>query len=123
MSKWDGTIAYAFSKRAQIELTNYWAKKYPNIGFYSMHPGWSDTPGVEKSLPGFHKMLGSSLRPVEMGADTIVWASVIPKLRDLVPNGSFLFDRKVAPQHLPFGNTETDPGAAEKLVANMNRYI
>ncbi|KAL6542620.1 hypothetical protein OROMI_024222 [Orobanche minor] len=25
------------------------------IGFYSMHPGWVETPGVAKSLRGFPK--------------------------------------------------------------------
>ena len=41
----------------QVALTEKWAEMYKNkgIGFYSMHPGWAETPGVAKSLPGFSK--------------------------------------------------------------------
>ena len=49
-----------------------------------------DTPGVEKSLPGFHKAMGSNLRTVEQGIDTILWAALSPEVEAL-PNGSFLF--------------------------------
>ena len=40
---------------SQVALTEWWAEKYSSkgVGFYSMHPGWADTPGVAKSLPGF----------------------------------------------------------------------
>jgi dehydrogenase/reductase SDR family protein 12 len=38
----------------QVALTERWSEKCSNkgVGFYSMHPGWADTPGVSKSLPG-----------------------------------------------------------------------
>lgn len=41
----------------QVALTENWGETYKNkgIGFYSMHPGWADTPGVAKSLPSFSK--------------------------------------------------------------------
>jgi hypothetical protein len=41
----------------QVALTEKWAEIYKNkgIGFYSMHPGWAETPGVAKSLPDFSK--------------------------------------------------------------------
>ncbi len=41
--KYDGTKAYAQQKRAQVDLTELWAKKYPDEGvtFNSVHPGWS----------------------------------------------------------------------------------
>lgn len=41
----------------QVALTEKWAEIYKNkgIGFYSMHPGWADTPGVATSMPGFSK--------------------------------------------------------------------
>lgn len=43
--------------RWQVALTEKWAETYKEkgIGFYSMHPGWAETPGVAKSLPGFSK--------------------------------------------------------------------
>lgn len=41
----------------QVALTEKWAdiNKNKGIGFYSMHPGWAETPGVAKSLPSFSK--------------------------------------------------------------------
>ncbi len=44
----DGTRAYAQNKRVQVYMTAYWAKFYRDSGvsFYSMHPGWVDTPAV-----------------------------------------------------------------------------
>lgn len=41
--------------QCQVALTEKWAETYKNkgIGFYSMHPGWAETPGVAKSLPSF----------------------------------------------------------------------
>lgn len=42
---------------SQVALTEKWAEtnKEKGIGFYSMHPGWAETPGVVKSLPDFSK--------------------------------------------------------------------
>lgn len=51
----DGNTGLTWSwKPPQVALTEWWAEKYSNkgVGFYSMHPGWADTPGVSKSLPG-----------------------------------------------------------------------
>jgi dehydrogenase/reductase SDR family member 12 len=38
--KYDGVMNYAQNKRQQVILTEIYAKKYNNISFYSMHPGW-----------------------------------------------------------------------------------
>lgn len=42
---------------SQVALTEKWAEinKDKGIGFYSMHPGWAETPGVAQSLPSFSK--------------------------------------------------------------------
>ena len=118
----DGVQAYAQTKRAQVELTEYWAKTYPdNAMFVSMHPGWTSTPGLEKSLPGFHGALKDSLRTLDEGADTIVWAAMVPDLKKRVRNGSFLFDRKEAQQHLTWGGTQTGPQVVESLVKECDR--
>ncbi|KAH3807485.1 hypothetical protein DPMN_135828 [Dreissena polymorpha] len=45
MQPFDGTSAYAQNKRQQIVMTEQYAKKFPDIHFSSMHPGWADTPG------------------------------------------------------------------------------
>jgi hypothetical protein len=39
----------------QVALTEYWAQKHKDaVAFYSVHPGWVDTGGLKKSMPGFH---------------------------------------------------------------------
>jgi dehydrogenase/reductase SDR family member 12 len=87
---YSGELAYSQTKRAEVELTSKWAKLYPSVNFYSMHPGWSHTPGVQKSLPSFFAAMESRLRTPEQGADTIVWAAASQEVIS-IPNGSFLF--------------------------------
>uniref|UniRef100_A0A453SBK4 Dehydrogenase/reductase SDR family member 12 n=4 Tax=Aegilops tauschii subsp. strangulata TaxID=200361 RepID=A0A453SBK4_AEGTS len=104
-SEFDGTKQYARNKRVQVALTEWWAEKYSNkgVGFYSMHPGWADTPGVSKSLPVLSEKLSGNLRSNEEGADTVVWLGLQPKEK-LVP-GTFYFDRAEAQKHLKFAGT------------------
>lgn len=70
-----GTVAYARAKRAQVVLTRVWAaqQRGSTVVVHAMHPGWADTPGIEASLPAFHRLLRPLLRTPEQGADTIVW--------------------------------------------------
>ena len=41
----------------QVVLTEKWVEMHKNkgVGFYSIHPGWAETPRVNKSLPDFSK--------------------------------------------------------------------
>jgi NAD(P)-dependent dehydrogenase (short-subunit alcohol dehydrogenase family) len=73
-----GATAYARAKRAQVVLSEEWAKRLRSAGVvvHAMHPGWADTPGLEVGLPGFRKVLGPLLRTPDEGADTIVWLAV-----------------------------------------------
>lgn len=57
-------------------MTEEWAKKYQDVHFSAMHPGWADTPAVRTSMPGFYEKMKDRLRSAEQGADTIVWLSV-----------------------------------------------
>jgi len=92
--EFDGTIAYARCKRAQVDLVaEFAARGMPAPGAVSVavHPGWADTPGVEESLPGFHKIMGPVLRSAAQGADTMVWlAGTDASLQ----NGALYFDRR-----------------------------
>lgn len=94
-----GSIAYARAKRGQVILTEMWAERLQGTGVvaHAMHPGWADTPGVQKSLPIFRRITGPFLRTPEQGADTIVWlaAADIPGRS----NGQFWMDRSVRPTH------------------------
>ncbi|KAM4123463.1 hypothetical protein ACB094_01G161000 [Castanea mollissima] len=101
----NGVDQYARNKRVQVALTEKWAETYKNkgIGFYSMHPGWAETPGVAKSLPGLSERLSGNLRTSEEGADTIIWLALQPK--EKLVSGAFYFDRAEAPKHLMFSAT------------------
>jgi len=74
-STYDGSRAYARTKRALVILTELWAEQLKNSGVvvHAMHPGWADTPGVAGSLPGFHTITRRLLRTAEQGADTVTW--------------------------------------------------
>ncbi len=94
---YDGTLAYALHKRAQVALNDYWQETDPERAYYVMHPGWVDTKGVATSLPRFHKLLHAVLRSPEEGADTAVW------LGATAPDQSrpgIWFDRKVRDAHI-----------------------
>ena len=58
----DGPSAYAHSKRAEVVLTELWAERLRGWGIvvHAMHPGWADTPGVQRSLPRFHRVTALS---------------------------------------------------------------
>jgi NAD(P)-dependent dehydrogenase (short-subunit alcohol dehydrogenase family) len=93
------TTAYARSKRAQVELLPLLARHWSGsrIGVHATHPGWADTPGVEESLPRFHRLTGPLLRDAAGGADTTVWlAATSPQ----PPSGRLWHDRRTRPTHL-----------------------
>lgn len=86
----DGVAAYAKAKRAQVALTQEWARRHPGgPTFAAMHPGWADTPGVRTSLPTFRRVTGPILRTPEQGADTLVWLASAQ-----VHSGGFWLDRR-----------------------------
>lgn len=89
--------AYANAKRAQVILTEILAEIYPNVLFGCCHPGWADTPGVNISMPWFHRLLRHRLRTPEEGADTVLWLALSPEVKR---SGGFYFDRNEAPVHL-----------------------
>jgi dehydrogenase/reductase SDR family member 12 len=106
--QFDGPTVYARTKRAQVILTEIWAKRLAGTGVvvHAMHPGWSDTPGVRSSLPRFYKATRLLLRTPAQGADTIVWlgAAAVPGHS----SGRFWHDRRQRPTHLLPRTGETD---------------
>lgn len=96
---YDGVVAYARAKRAQLVLNHEWARRIgpDRVLFHAMHPGWADTPGVASSLPGFHRIMGPLLRTPAQGADTMVWlASSAEAGRS---SGRFWLDRRQRWEH------------------------
>jgi len=113
---YSGAVAYARAKRAQVVLTELWARRLPGVGVHAMHPGWVDTPGIAHSLPRFRRTLRPLLRTPAQGADTIVWLCWAPDL----PSGRFWQDRRRRPTHLLPGTRER-PGERERLWAECAR--
>ena len=70
-------------------LTEEWAKQHPQVNFYSMHPGWADTPAVQNSMPDFYERMKNKFRSPAEGADTVVWLAISDKALDKKNNGLF----------------------------------
>jgi dehydrogenase/reductase SDR family protein 12 len=114
-AQYDGVKAYAYQKRAQVELNAWWRDLYADRGwhFYVMHPGWVDTQGVRSSLPGFRALFKHVLRDAAAGADTALWlATARPAQKQ---NESIWFDRDERPAHLG-RSTRRNADDAEQLV-------
>eukprot|EP01127_Copromyxa_protea_P008850 TRINITY_DN2042_c0_g1_i2.p1 TRINITY_DN2042_c0_g1~~TRINITY_DN2042_c0_g1_i2.p1 ORF type:complete len:484 (-),score=42.32 TRINITY_DN2042_c0_g1_i2:122-1573(-) len=92
---WSALTSFARSKRQQVVLSEEFARLYPNIRFFSMHPGWCDTPGGEglnASIPSWNNTLKENLRPASVGSDTINWLAVSNQIRP-DQTGKFFLDR------------------------------
>ena len=102
-----GARAYAQCKRALSVMTEIWAQRWENdnIVVNAMHPGWSDTPGVQKSLPLFRKITRLVLRSHAEGADTIVWMA--QSRQAALSSGKLFLDREPRSTYLLGNNVET----------------
>lgn len=117
---YDGSRAYARAKRGLMILTELWSEQLRHSGVVvnAMHPGWADTPGVQTSLPAFHKITRAVLRTPEEGADTIVWLAAAPEAGRV--SGKFWLDRE---PHLSvlFPGTGGDTEQRDGLVKELKR--
>ena len=66
---YDGVIAYARCKRAEVVLASAWARRFAAAGVasYAMHPGWVETPGLKAGLPRFEAFWRPLLRSSRRG--------------------------------------------------------
>jgi NAD(P)-dependent dehydrogenase (short-subunit alcohol dehydrogenase family) len=115
-----GSVAYAKAKRAQVVLTELWAKRLRDDGVavQAMHPGWADTPGIHESLPTFSKLIGPLLRDRAEGADTIVWLTAADEPGRTT--GRLWLDRHPrSTDKLP--STRTSPEERDRLWALVER--
>jgi NAD(P)-dependent dehydrogenase (short-subunit alcohol dehydrogenase family) len=119
---YDGVVAYAETKRAQVVLAERWAEELrgSSVIVNAMHPGWADTPSVKSSLPRFHRVTRNILRTPAEGADTAVWLAACPRAREWT--GRFFFDRKARCTHLlPFTReSEEDRRALWQLCERLS---
>lgn len=119
-ARYNGTYAYAFHKRAQVVLSEYWRTQWNAEGrrSYVLHPGWVDTPGVKRSLPRFRAALKRVLRDEAAGADTALWLAATKPAQ---PVGEHIwFDRKARAAHVA-ASTRVSRDTAETLVAYLEK--
>jgi NAD(P)-dependent dehydrogenase (short-subunit alcohol dehydrogenase family) len=104
--KYNGSAAYAQAKRALMLATGALSRRWLDDGIVvnAMHPGWADTPGVEDSLPLFHKITRPFLRDAAQGADTIVWLAAAEEASAV--SGKLFLDRQPRQQYLLPGTRE-----------------
>ncbi len=122
---YDGTVAYARCKRAQVVLAGAWARRLGRSGVasYSMHPGWVNTPGLQAGLPRFAAFWRPLLRTPAEGADTVVWlaaggpGSEARALGVPTPVSGFFHDRRSRRDHRFPVTRPTLPGDDDALLA------
>lgn len=121
-ARYNGTVAYGFHKRAQMVLNQHWRDAYGSRGidFFVMHPGWSDTAGVQRSLPRFRRILRPILRDARSGADTAIW---LAGTRPTQPEEELVwFDRKVRTAHA-YERTRVTKDTPASLVAYLQAEV
>lgn len=115
MRKYDGAAAYARDKRRQVALTERFAEAWGDAGVrvYAMHPGWTTTEGVKKSIPGFYSTFQDKFRELGQGADTIVYLALQEPSK--LENGGFYLDRTPQPKHLALAGTAYSRAPVDQL--------
>jgi NAD(P)-dependent dehydrogenase (short-subunit alcohol dehydrogenase family) len=106
-----GATAYARTKRIQVALTPLLAADLAPTFVATMHPGWSETPGLTGSLPTFTKLTRPFLRTPEQAVDTTIWlAATTPT----PPTGKFWHDREPRPPH--YSKRTQDPESTVQAI-------
>lgn len=94
----DGQIAYAKAKRAQVVCAERWAKEMPSIKIVSAHPGWTLTPGVQNVYGTIGQWLLSPLRSEWEGTEGIAWLCGTSGKN--IESGKLYLDGEPQPLHL-----------------------
>jgi dehydrogenase/reductase SDR family protein 12 len=117
-----GVRAYGLAKRAQVMLARYWREKFAgsNRRFYAMHPGWTRTASVGRSMPRFVAILKSVLRKHHQGADTIVWLAATRP--DHAMADSIWFDRKERSAHI-YAHTPLSSATPADVMATLESLV
>jgi dehydrogenase/reductase SDR family protein 12 len=121
-TRYNGKASYAYAKRAQVALTEYWDRKHRDQGIrsYVTHPGWSKTPGVKDALPVFWKIQNLILRTPLQGADTALWLCATRPER---PEEEVVwFDREARPTHM-YEFTKKSQCTIEELVNYLRQEL
>ena len=122
-SPFDGQAVYSQTKRQELVFTRYFARNHnPDILFFAVHPGWSDTPGVRTSIAKFYETFQAQFRSVEQGADGIIWLAISEDVPQQ-SNGGFWLDRHEAPLHLPLAFTKESEEDARLFIDNIESLL
>jgi NAD(P)-dependent dehydrogenase (short-subunit alcohol dehydrogenase family) len=113
VAHYDGVVAYAQHKRAQVILNRLWGERLRGLPVesYAMHPGWARTKGVATSLPRFERLTRPILREPAEGADTVVW--LVASREPIGLSGRFFLDRRPRAEHVLPWTHETAGEARE----------
>jgi dehydrogenase/reductase SDR family protein 12 len=99
--KFNGQLAYSYAKRGQVLLAEQWAAEAKasesRVKYVSVHPGWTDTPGVEAAFGSKKKYL-EPMRTMWQGTEGIAWLCAAPA--DKIEPGAFYLDRTPQPKHI-----------------------
>jgi len=121
VNDYQGSVAYARAKRAQVDVVAEWARRHRGAtSFHATHPGWAATPGVTESLPTFDRVLGPALRSPSEGSDTTTWLVGAPE--GSTTTGLLWFDRRPrSVGRLP--NTRSSPEDQARLWNSVESMI
>merc|ERR1711907_31280 len=95
--EYDGNLAYAYVKRAQVLLMERWAESEDGVTYASCHPGWTETPGVQGAFGDDAKYLAPMRTPWQ-GSEGICWLCVTPS--STIEAGAFYLDRAPREKHM-----------------------
>lgn len=108
--KYDGVEAYSVAKRAEIIVAEEMAKELKasqsKVQMCTVHPGWTDTPGVEQAF-GIMKFMFQPLRSTFEGTEGIAWLLAFASKSE-VESGSLYLDRKPQSKHLSSYSKNSD---------------
>ena len=103
-------------------MAEEFSKSHQDIYFASMHPGWSDTPGVQSALPKFYDSMHAKLITTLQGADTMIWLAISPSVKgECFPSGSFFQDRAIVSKHLPLAWTHSNDAEQAELMKKLSK--
>ena len=118
--EYSGTVAYARSKRGQVELLPVLAARWAASGLsvHATHPGWASTPGLDASLPRFAATLRPVLRSDVAGTDTTTW---VVAREPAPPSGRLWHDRRDRPTSVLARTRPSDRRAGVVLAVGHRR--
>jgi len=113
---YDGQLNYARVKRGQVLLCEHFGRDPAEpVAFVSCHPGWVDTPAVQRAY-GSSKWFLEPIRSTWEGAEGICWLCTAPAAE--LERGAFYLDRSPQPKDLVSWTASTEQDASA-LVATL----